>query len=81
MAVSIDDQAPSIFFNGGFFWNLPPVTSNAERRLRDDAEYHSRWKQSFTSDSFMESVNGGNGRRPAAQFHQSNSLLHRSKQF
>jgi hypothetical protein len=27
-----------------------------------DAENHSRWKQSFTND-FMESVNGGSGRR------------------
>jgi hypothetical protein len=28
-----------------------------------DAENRSRWKQSFTNVSFMESVNGGSGRR------------------
>ncbi len=27
-----------------------------------DAENHSRWKQSFTNDSYKESVNGGSGR-------------------
>ncbi len=28
-----------------------------------EAENHSRWKLSFTNDSYMESVNGGCGRR------------------
>jgi hypothetical protein len=28
-----------------------------------DAEIRSRWKLSFTNDSFMGSVNGGSGRK------------------
>jgi len=35
--------------------------------LGSDTEIRSRWKQSFTNDSFMESVNGGFGRLAGIQ--------------